>query len=132
MLNRALQSTLFRFITVGAAVEILYIAVYSGLLISGLNVSQSILVAGSACITLNGYLQVKWSFRLKFRANLLLKFYIIQGICLATNIGIGELLTRLGVNSFVIGAFTLIIWGGMSFLLSRAIYNPDKASKGNC
>ena len=126
MLNKFLHSTLFRFLTVGAVVEILYLGIYWVFLSLGFNPAQSIFLAGSICITLNGYLQIRWSFKLQFKANHLIKFYSIQGICLAVNIGIGSLLATGKVNDMSIGIITLFSWGGLSYLMSRAVYKFDK------
>jgi len=122
MLEKLLQHTLVRFISIGAAVEVIYLGLYSALLIAGLGVSYSILLAGLACISLNGYLQVRWSFRMKFSTKLLLKFYIVQSICLIVNICLGWSLAKISINDTVIGLTTVVTWGSLSFLLSKAIY----------
>ena len=122
MIEKIFQSTLARFITVGAVVEALYIGIYSGLVMARMTVVEAVFIAGGICISLNGYLQVRWSFRLKFTSNLMIKFYAVQGICLVVNILIGEWLSIAGTNKHVIGIVTLVTWGGLSYLLSRAIY----------
>ena len=133
MIKVIFETTLVRFVTVGALVEALYLGIYSILLILSFTVTQSIFIAGAVCITLNGFLQLRWSFRVKFKTGLLMNFYAIQGLCLATNLVIGGILSKMEVNELIIGMITIIAWGGLSFMLSRAAFtnsrNQDSLSK---
>lgn len=108
-----------RFLLVGAVGELIYLALYALASQAGLGTMAAITLAGGVCLGLNAFLHARISFRVTYRWSLLRDYLAVQLLCLALALGAGALLERLGVSRPVIAVTTMVLWGGISFLLTR-------------
>jgi len=129
-LRRIADSSLPRFLVVGALGELLYLGLYAlGWRLTG-QVTTAILLAGGLCLLVNAILHCRVSFRVPFRSGLLLRYGMIQAFCLAVTVLMSQGLQRLGMGATGVGLSSLVIWSGCSFLLTRATFRPSSRRDG--
>lgn len=122
-LARLRHSSLLRFLLVGGIGELLYLGLYA--LIwrwSGERAVLAIAIAGGLCLLINAVLHARVSFRVAFRGALLLRYLLIQAICLGLSLALGALLQRLALNGLLIGVCSGLVWTLTSFLLTRRAF----------
>jgi putative flippase GtrA len=126
LLARLRQSTLLRFLMVGGFGELLYFGLYTLFWhLSGQRAPLAIAIAGSLSLVANTLLHARLSFRVSFRGVLLLRYGVIQLVCLALSVALGSLLQRLGVQGLLIGVLSGLAWTVTSFLLSRRAFGAS-------
>ena len=122
LLRRGLSSSLVRFLLVGGSGELLYLLLFAVGVRAGLSNLVAITVAGGICLVLNAVMHARISFRVSFSRSLLASYGAIQLLCLGVSLGAGALLERLGANATVVGLVTMVLWAGLSFVLTKASY----------
>ncbi|MCX5950438.1 MAG: hypothetical protein NT158_04530 [Cyanobacteria bacterium] len=91
---------------------------------------MAISLAGGICLVINAVLHARISFRVRFSRSLLAGYGAIQLLCLAVSLGAGALLERLGASATVVGLVTMVLWAGLSFVLTKASYRRSGAAAG--
>ncbi|MCP9873288.1 GtrA family protein [Synechococcus sp. Tobar12-5m-g] len=124
-MNDALESSLVRFLLVGGFGEALYLALYGLVWRASGRVTTAIAIAGGICLVLNAVLHARISFRVRFHPALLLRYTMIQLLCLLLSLLAGWGLERFGTNAWAVAMLTLVIWSGTSFLLTRHSFRPQ-------
>jgi putative flippase GtrA len=130
LLRRGLNSSLLRFLLVGGSGELLYLALFALAVRSGLSSLVAISLAGGICLVINALLHARISFRVRFSRSLLASYGAIQLLCLAVSLGAGALLERLGATATVVGVVTMVLWAGLSFVLTKTTYRRSGGATG--
>lgn len=117
--RRWLNHTLVRFVLVGGCGEILYLVLFAVASRAGASTLVAITLAGGVCLLLNAVLHARISFRVRFHWRLLRDYLLVQGLCLLLALGLGWLLERVSAPAMLVGVSTLVLWSGLSFLLTR-------------
>ncbi len=131
-LHAARESSLVRFLLVGGFGELLYLALYALVWQASGQATSAIAVAGGICLVLNAVLHARISFRVRFRAALLVQYVLIQLLGLLLSLLAGWALQRLGTPPWAVALLTLVLWSGLSFLLSRHSFRaqPPETAAG--
>lgn len=117
------HSTLLRFLLVGGFGELLYLGFYALVWqLSGQRAPIAIALAGGLSLLVNAVLHARLSFRVAFRGPLLLRYALIQLVCLALSVALGALLQRLGLAGLLIGVCSGLAWTITSFVLTRRAF----------
>jgi putative flippase GtrA len=111
-----------RFLLVGGFGEVVYLAVFGLVGLSGGSATTAVAVAGGISLVLNAVLHARFSFRVPFGLVLLGRYAAIQGLCLGLSLAAAGILQRLHVGNAAIAVITLVLWAGTSFVLTRLSY----------
>jgi len=116
-------SSLVRFLLVGGFGELLYLGLYGLMLqLTAQRAAPAIAIAGSVSLLVNAVLHARVSFRVAFRVALLLRYALIQVLCLGISVALGAQLQRLGFSVLVVGVLSGAAWTVTSFVLSRRYF----------
>jgi len=116
---RWLNHSLVRFMLVGGCGEVLYLVLFAAASQAGASNLLAITLAGSICLLINAVLHARISFRVRFHWQLLRDYLLVQALGLLLALGLGWLLGRLSAPPMLVGVATLVLWSGISFLLTR-------------
>lgn len=118
-----LRFTAVRFGIVSLFGETLYFILY-GLVLkaSNNNSSTALAVSGGICIVVNSYTHSRVTFKVKFRWRLLIGYLMIQVLGFLIAYSIGVALERLDAGKWLIAIITYTLWAGISFVLTRTLY----------
>lgn len=127
--DRLLRLTAFRFGLVGLVGEALYFILYGLVYSYTKNNTAALALSGGTCVAINAYVHARFTFRVKFNWWLLWNYLIIQltGFVLAFIIGL--LLEKAGAEAWLIALLTYVVWAGLSFLLTRAVYRTKQRAR---
>ena len=118
-----LNKSIVRFVSVGVVGEFLYLLLFAIFTSIGLKNTFSILPSGIICILFNSYMHAKFSFKIGFNLKFFLQYIFVQLICVLFTYIFSFLFVSLGMNNISIAFSTLIIWGGLSFLIMSTFVN---------
>ena len=125
LLQRSLSPfrfTAIRFGIVSLFSEALYFILYGLVLsLSNNNSSMALAVAGGIRIT----------FKVEFRWRLLLGYLMIQVVGFLISFLVGVALKRLDTGKWLIAIITYTLWAGISFLLTRILYQKKSHRPAN-
>lgn len=122
------HSTLLRFLLVGGFGELLYLGLYALFWqLMGQRAAIAIAIAGGVSLLVNAVLHARLSFRVTFRGALLLRYALIQLVCLGLSVALGALLQRLGLAGLLIGVCSGLAWTVTSFVLTRRAFGSGPA-----
>ena len=124
-LRRLLDHNLVRFLLVGGFGEVVYLGLYGLVWQASGQVTMAIAIAGGICLVLNAVLHARISFRVRFHPALLLRYLLIQLLCLLLSLLAGWGLERLGTSAWAVAMLTLVLWSSTSFLLTRHSFRPQ-------
>ncbi len=107
---------------VALAGEALYFILYGLVYHFTTNNTAALTSSGGICIALNSYMHARFTFKLSFGWGLLWSYLLIQltGFLFAFYIGLA--LEKAGAEPWMISFLTYVVWAGLSFLLTRAVY----------
>lgn len=117
--RRWLNHSLVRFVLVGGCGEVLYLVLFAAASRAGASNVVAITLAGGLCLLINAVLHARISFRVRFHWRLLRDYLLVQALCLLLALGLGWLLGRVSAPAMLVGVATLVLWSGLSFLLTR-------------
>lgn len=126
--DRILRLTAVRFGLVGLAGEALYFILYGLVYTFTRNNTAALAFSGGVCIAVNSYSHARFTFRVRFSWGLLWRYLLIQLIGFSLAFFIGLVLEQAGTQAWLIALLSYVIWAGLSFLLTRAVYrNKERA-----
>lgn len=120
-----LQHNGVRFLLVGGFGELLYLGLYALIWRASGHATTAIAIAGGICLVVNAVLHARISFRVRFHLTLLLRYVVIQLLCLLLSLVAGWGLGRLGATPWAVALLTLVLWSGTSFVLTRRHFRPQ-------
>lgn len=92
---------------------------------------MALAVAGGICIVVNSYVHSRITFKVEFRWRLLLGYLMIQVVGFLISFLVGVALKRLDTGKWLIAIITYTLWAGISFLLTRILYQKKSHRPAN-
>lgn len=124
--DRVLRLSAVRFGLVSLAGETLYFILYGIVYHFTRNNSAALAFSGGLCIAFNSYVHARFTFRIRFSWGLLCNYLLIQLIGFGFAFIVGLALEQAKAKAWHIAFFTYVIWAGLSFLLTRAVYRTKE------
>lgn len=126
--DRLLRLSAFRFGLVGLAGEALYFILYGLVYQISKNNTAALAFSGGICLAVNAYVHARFTFRIRFSWGLLFNYLLIQLIGFLFAFIIGLALDQAKADVWLIAFLTYVIWAGLSFLLTQALYRAKKGA----
>ncbi|WP_414153588.1 GtrA family protein [Prochlorococcus sp. MIT 1341] len=114
-----IRYSFFRFILVGLGGEVVYLFLYTLILLQGQPAKNAVFLAGLLGVLLNSFTHSKITFKVKYSRKIIVLYSLVQIICLISVTLLASILQYLAFHPFIIGIITMILWAVLSFFLIR-------------